>query len=117
MLQIDIGTQDNIVFLNIVGDLVASTAPELKNKVTELIQKKFTHIIIEMDKVNFMDSTGLGACISCHKILKAQKGKLVLTGAQRGIEKVFQLTKAYKMINITPSRLEALKIIHESGEK
>ena len=117
MLQIDIGTQDNVVFLNIVGDLVASSAPELKNKVTELIQKKFINIIIEMDKVSFMDSTGLGACISCHKVLKSQKGILVLAGAKGGVEKVFQLTKAYKMMNITPSKLEALKIIHERREK
>lgn len=117
MMQIDIGTQDNVIVLNLVGDLVASAAPELKNKVSELLQKKFTHIIIEMNKVNFMDSSGLGICIVCHKMLKAQKGILVLAGAKGEVEKVFKLTKADKMMNITPSKLEALKIIHEWEEK
>ncbi len=116
-MQINIGMQDNVVVLNLAGDLVASTAENLKTKVTELIKKEFTYIIIEMNKVNFMDSSGLGACIASHKDLSAQNGILVVAGAKEAVKKVFQLTKTDKVINIMPSTLEALKMIHEWREK
>ncbi|GAF86750.1 unnamed protein product [marine sediment metagenome] len=112
-MEIKIGMQDNVVVLSLAGDLVASSAENLINKVRELVRKKFTRIIIDMSKVNFMDSSGLGACMASYKALSAQNGILVITGPKETAKKIFRLTKADKKLNITPSKPEALKIIHQ----
>ena len=61
-MEIKLEIDNGVVILKPVGNLVASTAEELKDQVTRLIEKKYLSVMLDLGKVVFIDSTGLGAC-------------------------------------------------------
>lgn len=112
-MEINIGMDGDAVILDISGDLVASTAEELKAEVAKLAEKNFKYIILEMSKVNFMDSSGLGACMAAHKMLLEKKGRLACARPAEPVSKIFRITGADRKLAVAPSRSDAIKIIHD----
>ena len=112
-MEINIGMDGDVVVLDIVGDLVASTAEELKTQVSKLREKNFNYVLLEMSKVDFMDSSGLGACMAVHKILLENNGMLVLAKPSKSIEKIFQITRANQKLNIVPTIHDGINSLHE----
>lgn len=112
-MQIKMGMDGDIVTLDLVGDLVASTAEDFKTQITKLVDKKFTYILIEMSKLTFMDSSGLGACIVAHKMFAEKKGMIVYAQPTDSVMKIFRITKADQKLNIVASKSDGFKSIQE----
>ena len=112
-MQIKIGMDGDIVILDLIGDLVASTAEDFKAQTGKLTEKNFTYILVEMSKLNFMDSSGLGACIAVHKLVAEKKGMLIFAQPSDSVSKIFRITRADQKLNIAATRSAALKSIQE----
>ena len=112
-MEINIGMDGDIVVMDITGDLVANTAEELKAQVEKLTEKNFVYILLEMHKVNFMDSSGLGACMAVYKKLRERNGALVCARPSEAVSKIFRITKADKKISVVSSSTEGAKLLHE----
>ncbi|MGV2483887.1 UNVERIFIED_CONTAM: STAS domain-containing protein [Bacillus mycoides] len=70
ILQNDLGYT---VQLN--GEIDAYTASDLKNKVMPIASEKEVYIVVDFNKVDYMDSTGLGVFIALLKAIKKNDGK------------------------------------------
>lgn len=112
-MEINIGMDGDIVMLDLNGDLVASSAEELKLQVAKLSEKNFRYILLDMSKVGFMDSSGLGSCMAVHKTLNDKQGMLVCAQPSEAVAKIFRITRADQKIKVIPSRSDALKNIFE----
>ena len=112
-MQINIGLDGEIVFINLAGNLVASTAEQLKKQVATLLGKNFRYIMLEMGNISFMDSSGLGACMAIHKIISEKDGMLVFIEPGESISKIFRITGAYGKLYFVPNKKEALKALNE----
>lgn len=110
-MEINIGMDGDIVIMDLNGDLVASTAEELKMQVSKLTEKNFNFILMEMSKVNFMDSSGLGACMAVHKALLERKGALVCARPSEAVDKVFRITRANQKMNISATKQDGISIL------
>ena len=113
-MEISIGMDGDVVIMDITGDLVASTAEELKAQVTKLGEKKFHFILADISKINFMDSSGLGACMAVHKSLSEQKGLLVLAKPCEAVAKVFRITRADQKLKVVPTKQEGVKVLQDA---
>src|SRR5206468_6962601 len=71
-LDIDIAQQDGVVVLSVRGEVDLATAPILDQKITAAEAEDSAEIIVDLDRVTFMDSTGLQVLLS--HILAAQNG-------------------------------------------
>lgn len=112
-MEINVGMDGDIVTLDLTGDLVASTAEELKSQVAKLTEKNFKYILVDMSKIGFMDSSGLGACMASHKMLVDKQGLLVCAQPSDAVSKIFRITRADKKINVADSKPVAVKTIHD----
>lgn len=112
-MEINIGMDGDIVTLDLAGDLVASTAEEFKSQVAKLADKNFRYILVDMSRIGFMDSSGLGACMASHKLLVDKKGLLVCAQPSEAVSKIFRITRADKKINVAESKPAAVKTIHD----
>jgi anti-anti-sigma factor len=112
-MEFNIGMDGDIVIMELTGDLVANTVDELKTQVSKLREKNFNYVLLEMSKVDFMDSSGLGACMAVHKTLLENKGMLVIAKPSKPIEKIFQITRADQKLNIVPTKHDGIKSLHE----
>lgn len=113
-MEISIGMDGDVVIMDLAGDLTASTAEEFKAQVSKVGEKKFHFILADISKVNFMDSSGLGACMAVHKALSEKNGLLVLARPVDAVAKVFRITRADQKLKVAPTKQDGIKTIHEA---
>ena len=111
-MQIKIEMDGAIVIMNLDGRLVASTADEFKGMIARLIERKFTRILVDMKRLEFIDSSGLGSVIAVNKTLAGVAGKLVCSGLNDYVAKVFHITRADQKIAIAATRLDGLGLLY-----
>ena len=66
------------------GEIDVYTAPKLRDKITELVADGVYDIVIDMEEVEFLDSTGLGVLVGGLKKVRAHDGSLQLSATRTG---------------------------------
>ena len=90
------------------GEIDVYTAPKLRDKITELVAAGAYDIVIDMEGVEFLDSTGLGVLVGGLKRVRAHEGSLRLVCTQERILKIFRITGLTKVFPIHTSVEEAV---------
>ena len=78
--------------VDVEGEVDVFTAPKLREKIIELLDAGNDHLIVNLEKVLFMDSTGLGVLVGGLKRVKERNGELALAGAQGTVQRVLSVT-------------------------
>lgn len=78
----------------------AHNSNDLKEAILHLIEQGDINIIIQLEQVRFIDSSGLGALLSGYKNAAARAGKLVITNMQRQVLSMFELTRLNRVFEI-----------------
>lgn len=79
-----------------------------KSKIIDLIDQGNKVIVLNISKIEFMDSSGLGCLISILKLLATIQGKIVLCGAQEAVIRIFNLTRLNIVFEIFTTEKDAL---------
>ena len=90
------------------GEIDVYTAPKLRDKITELVADGVYDIVIDMEEVEFLDSTGLGVLVGGLKKVRAHDGSLQLICTQDRLLKIFRITGLAKVFVIHDSPEAAL---------
>jgi anti-sigma B factor antagonist len=91
------------------GAFDAATAPLIKTKVLELIHSfHLFDVIINLEKISFIDSAGIGALVVIGKELK-DTGEIKLTNASKQLLTIFEMVRLHKIFEIYPNTKEALR--------
>ena len=88
-----------------VGDLNKAGRPDPIE--VDLVNKGSYHLLVNMEKVDFLDSTGLGVLVGGLKRVRAHDGSLELVCTQERILKIFRITGLTKVFGIYASVEEA----------
>lgn len=110
-MQINVQIDNQVVVLKLVGNMVANAVEEFKSQVTKLLEKGYDKFIVELSQVEFMDSSGLGACMSVNRQVSGKNGMLVCSGLQGSVVKLFQITRADQKVPVSANQLEAHNLI------
>lgn len=90
------------------GEIDVYTAPKLREQLIDLVSSGAYHLIVDMEGVDFLDSTGLGVLVGGLKRVRAHEGTLRLVCTQERILKIFRITGLTKVFPIHASVAEAL---------
>ena len=90
------------------GEIDVYTAPKLRDTITELVAAGVYDIVIDMEQVEFLDSTGLGVLVGGLKKVRAHEGSLQLVCNQDRLLKIFRITGLAKVFTIHASADAAL---------
>ncbi len=102
----------NIVILDINGEIDLYNAPEIKDVIAKLIEEQKYYTIINLEKVSYIDSSGIGALISSLSNLKKYQGGLKIINVAGSVRKVFELTKLtsfFEIFDNEPGAIAAFK--------
>jgi anti-sigma B factor antagonist len=94
--------------VNIEGEIDVYTAPTLREHLSDLVADGRHHLILDLEGVQFLDSTGLGVLVGGLKRVRSQDGTLELVCTQERILKVFRITGLTKVFPIHASVPDAL---------
>ena len=107
-MEISQREKDGITILDIQGEIDLYNAPEIKDIIQKLIEAQKYNVIINLEKVSYIDSSGIGALISSLSNLKKYQGGLKIINVYASVKKVFELTKLTSFFDIYESEGEAL---------
>ncbi len=91
-----------------VEELDASNTGELKHDIAPVLEAN-TKLVIDLSRLRFVDSSGLGAMLSCLRQLTAKGGDLKLCGMQKQVRSVFELVRMHRIFDIYRTREEAVR--------
>ena len=91
-----------------VDELDASNAGEFKRDIAPVLQAN-TKLVLDLSRLRFVDSSGLGAMLSCLRQLGAKSGDLKLCGMSKQVRALFELVRMHRIFDIYGTREEAVK--------
>jgi anti-sigma B factor antagonist len=94
--------------LQVTGEVDVSTAPMLREQIRDLAAKGAVHLIADLGRVDFLDSTGLGALVGGLKRLREAGGSLALVISEPRILRIFQVTGLTKVLAVQRSVEDAI---------
>jgi len=94
--------------LSVHGEVDVYTAPRLREKLVELASQGKHQVVVDLEGVDFLDSTGLGVLVGGLKRLRSHDGELALVCTQQRILKVFEITGLTQVFSIFGSVEEAV---------
>ncbi len=91
--------KNGITVIELEGRLDAGAAPGLKNKFRELSAKQ-RNFVLDLAKMEYVDSTGLGCIVACLKTVSELNGDVKLACLKDKPRMIFEITRAYKIFDI-----------------
>lgn len=91
-----------------VEELDAGNAAEFKRDMAPLIEGH-QKVVLDLSRLRFVDSSGLGAFISCLRKLNAKGGDLKLSGMSKQVRGVFELVRMHRVFDILPHKEDAVR--------
>ncbi len=92
--------KDDIEVIDIRGEIDMYTAPRLRELLIDLVSKGSYQLVVNLDKVGFLDPTGLGVLVGGLRRVRAHDGSLDLVCTQQRILKIFRVTGLTEVFGI-----------------
>ena len=107
-MEMTIEQSDNITVVTPLEEhLDASNVEEFKRDITPVLEAH-SRVVFDMSQLQFMDSAGLGALLSCLRRLSDSGGDLKLYGMSKPVRAVVQITRMHRIFDIFETKEEAL---------
>ncbi|MBN2545972.1 MAG: STAS domain-containing protein [Spirochaetes bacterium] len=103
----------SILIINIKGIIDSLNFFEFKKAVEEIISHNYKKILFNCQELNNVSSTGVGVFLSIYKVLKEQKGDMILLSIKPQVYNIFHtlgFSKLLKFRNNPTSALSELSI-------
>lgn len=98
-----------VKIVDVEGEVDVYTSMELKKELNKLVDDGNKKIMINLERVTYMDSSGLGILVAILKRLKKEKGSMKIVKLTPSIKKIFELTRLTKFFDIFETEEEAEK--------
>jgi anti-sigma B factor antagonist len=96
-------TERGWTVVEVKGEVDLFTAPKLREHIVGLVEKDQLKIAVDLEEVEFMDSTGLGVLVGVLRRLKERDGELALLGPRGSVLRVLTVTGLNKVFAIYDS--------------
>ena len=100
---------NSIQIIDVIGEVDLYNTKEIKDMIDEKIKAGKYQIILNLLKVPFMDSSGIGTLVTGMYRLKKYQGSLKIINIVGSVAKVFKMTGMYTHLEIFDSEEEAVK--------
>jgi anti-sigma B factor antagonist len=97
--------------VELAGEIDVYTSPKVKDAITELIDQGHYNLVINLEKVRYIDSTGLGVLIGGLKRVREHGGSVSLVCTNPQIKKIFDITGLVKIFGIFDTEPNAMKAL------
>lgn len=108
-LKYNTTTTGDILILEVEGNLDAITAPEIRHVIETIVNADWKKVIVDMSKLNLIDSSGVGAIVSLYKRIRLKKGDVKIAGISGQPKEIFRLLGLDKAFDLVINTEEGIK--------
>ena len=92
---------DEAVTVVVAGELDHCAAPQVRRMLDELLaDSSITRLVLDLENLTFMDSSGIGVLLGRLKTLQARGGSMGVINMQPQVEKLFRLSGLHRVIDV-----------------
>jgi anti-sigma B factor antagonist len=102
-LSLETRQEGDYAVVELTGEVDVYTAPKLRECLVELVDEGRHHLLVDLEKVEFLDSTALGVLVGGLKRVRSHGGSLSLVCTQDRLLKIFRITGLTKVFSIFDS--------------
>ncbi|MEO6472892.1 MAG: STAS domain-containing protein [Aeromicrobium sp.] len=96
-------TQEPFEVIEVGGEVDVYTAPKLRESIVTAVDEGHNRLIVDVERVDFLDSTGLGVLVGSLKRVRAEGGSLDIVCTNERILKIFDITGLDKVFGLHTS--------------
>lgn len=100
MLEVTTKNDKSIVIVSIEGDVDLYSSPKLRTVLLELTKAKKKSVLVDLNNVRYMDSSGVATLVEALQQIGKYKGKLKLANLRAAVKDVFELSRLDKVFDI-----------------
>lgn len=106
-MELKFTLKDKNLLVNFDGELDHHTATEVRESIdSEYDSRNARNIVIDLNQLNFMDSSGIGLLMGRYKIASQNGGKLYIKNVSERVEKILKMSGILKIVTIIKDDLE-----------
>jgi anti-sigma B factor antagonist len=102
---------DGTVVITASGALTIYTLHRLRELTISVIAAEPPAVVIDLDAVTWMDSTGLGVLVGARRRLQGQGGRLAVACSREDVRRLLRVTGLLDVLRVVPSIEEALAVL------
>jgi len=106
---------DDVPIIELEGEVDVYTAPRLKSRLVDLVDHGSYQIVVDLEAVDFMDSSGLGVLVGGLKRVRSRDGAIHIICTKEKILKIFRITGLTKVFPIHEAQDEAVKALGKAA--
>lgn len=91
-MKIEISEDGDKTVIALHGAFDAAASKEARETFSSLLAQGKRNFLVQLNHVDFIDSSGLGALVGFFKKVRLGEGDMRLSGVQKPIQKIFELT-------------------------
>jgi anti-sigma B factor antagonist len=108
-MKIEIKDHEGAKIIALSGDIDMYTSPELRKQLLLLSDQKLPVIIIDLENVTYIDSSGIATFVEALKHMRSYSGRLKFFGIPMRIKQIFTFSKLDKVFEMYGGIEDALK--------
>lgn len=101
-------TEGYFEVIEVGGEIDVYTAPKLRESLVNAVESGHQQLIVDVEKVDFLDSTGLGVLVGALKRVRAEGGSLDIVCTHERLLKIFEITGLDKVFGLHTSVDDAI---------
>lgn len=103
---------EDVLIVRLVGELDHHEAEKLRNTWQEnMYQNAIKHVVVNLESITFMDSSGLGVILGRYKEVLQLGGEMVVCSLNSDIERLFDMSGLFKIVRLEENEQYALSTL------
>lgn len=115
-MELKVNTSGKIKSIEIAGKFDIESTEEFESIFAKVIEPNPSVVSIELSRLDYIDSYGIGSLIKSLNTLKNKKGKLILVGMKPMIQNVFKLAKLDMFFEIMSANDFQAKYVNQDDD-
>ena len=112
-MELKIRKNGDVYIIDVTGEMDLYNSYKLKELVMKMLEKNVKNFVINLEQVDYIDSSGIGALIYICSTIKKMNLNLAIANIHGSVKKVIELTKLMEYFPIANSIEEALLMVKE----
>ena len=111
-LSVNLQCVGSVLLVRLEGELDHHTAENLRNQVEAQFEKNdLKHIVLNLEQLSFMDSSGLGVILGRYKQVKNIGGEMVVCAISPTVKRLFEMSGLFKIVRLEENEQFALQTL------
>lgn len=91
--------KQDVLIIRLCGELDHHSAEQLREKASTLIEtENIRHLVLNLERLSFMDSSGLGVILGRYKQIEQKQGEMVVCAISPTVQRLFNMSGLFKII-------------------